>query len=164
MNMQSRLMVAIAVMVLSCGAYIASAGQGLAAVNPFALLVGKWGGSGLMTLEGSRKVRLACDATYSGGAAQLTLAINCKGGDDYRVEMRARLSSNAGRLLGIWEERYFNVAGSISGTATDNRISFRVIGAVQGTMDVNYSKTRQTVNITAKGVPLQTVSMNLTRR
>jgi hypothetical protein len=163
-NMKSRFIVAFAVTVFSCAAFIASAGPVFAAVNPFALLVGKWGGSGMMTLEGSRKIRLACDATYSGGAAQLTLAINCKGGDDYRVEMRARLSSNAGRLLGIWEERFFNVAGSISGTATANRINFRVIGAVQGTMDVNYSKTRQTVNITAKGVPLQAVSMNLTRR
>jgi hypothetical protein len=162
--MLSRFAVATAVVFVSCAAISFSAGPGSAAVNPFALLVGKWGGNGMMTLEGSRKVRLACDATYSGGAAQLTLAINCKGGDDYRVEMRARLSSNAGRLLGVWEERYFNVAGSISGTASENRISFRVIGAVQGTMDVNYSKSRQTVSITAKGVPLQAVTMNLTRR
>jgi hypothetical protein len=163
-NMQSRFIVALAAMVFFSAALASSAGPGSAAINPFALLVGKWGGNGMMTLEGSRKVRLACDATYSGGAAQLTLAINCKGGDDYRVEMRARLSSNAGRLLGVWEERFFNVAGSISGTATENRISFRVIGAVQGTMDVSYSKSRQTVNITAKGVPLQAVTMNLTRR
>jgi hypothetical protein len=133
------------------------------AVNPFGLLVGKWGGSGLMTLEGARKIRMTCDALYSGGAAQLTLSINCNGGE-YRIEMRARLSANAGRLMGFWEERYYKVAGSITGTASDNRVNFKVAGAVQGTMDVSYSKSRQTVNITAKGVPMQAVTMNLTRR
>jgi hypothetical protein len=35
---------------------------------------------------------------------------------------------------------------------------------VQGKMNVSYSKTRQQVNITAKGVSLQAVTMNLTRR
>jgi hypothetical protein len=150
--------------VLAAAALLAFTVPGDTAVNPFGLLIGKWGGSGLMTLEGARKVRMTCDALYSGGAAQLTLSINCKGGEEYRIEMRARLSANAGRLMGFWEERYYKVAGSITGTASDNRVNFKVAGAVQGTMDVSYSKSRQTVNITAKGVPMQAVTINLTRR
>ncbi len=56
------------------------------------------------------------------------------------------------------------MAGSISGVATENKISFNILGAVQGKMNVSYSKTRQQVNITATGVSLQAVTMNLTRR
>lgn len=131
--------------------------------NPFQLLVGKWGGNGLMTLDRNRKERLVCEAQYSGGAAQLVLSINCAGGEN-KVDLRAKLSSNAGRLLGFWEERFFKVAGSISGVATENTMNFNVIGVLQGSMKVEFSKSRQKVTITAKGVPLQTVTMNLTRR
>ncbi len=134
-----------------------------ATTNPFALLVGKWGGNGLMTLDGNRKERLVCEAQYSGGAAQLVLSINCTGGQN-KVDLRAKLSSNAGRLLGFWEERFFKVAGSISGVATESKMDFKVVGVVQGSMKVEYSKARQKVTITAQGVPLQTVTMNLTRR
>lgn len=131
--------------------------------NPFELLVGKWGGKGIMTLEGGRKQRLTCDANYSGGASQLTMAINCRGGEN-EVKLQAKLSVNAGRLLGIWEEKVNRVAGSISGIATKNRVSFTIVGVVQGTMIVAYSKARQKVEITARGIPLQTVSMTMTRR
>jgi hypothetical protein len=144
--------------------WLFQAGAAAAATeNPFELLVGKWGGNGLMTLEGGRKQRLTCDATYSGGASQLTLAINCRGGEN-EVKLQAKLSVNAGRMLGIWEEKVNRVAGSISGVATRNRISFSIVGVVQGTMTVNYSKARQKVEITARGIPLQTVSLNMTRR
>ncbi len=138
-------------------------GAGAATENPFELLVGKWGGNGLMTLEGGRKQRLTCDANYSGGASQLTMVINCRGGDK-EVKLQARLSVNAGRLLGIWEEKVNGVAGTISGTATKNRVTFNIIGVVQGTMSVSYSKARQKVEITARGIPLQTVSLNMSRR
>ncbi len=131
--------------------------------NPYQLLVGKWGGNGIMTLEGGRKERLKCDATYSGGASQLTLSINCRGGEN-EVRMSAKLSANQGRLLGIWEEKIYRIAGSISGVATKNRINFNIVGVVTGTMNVTYSKSRQKVEITARGIPLQTVSMNMTRR
>lgn len=145
--------------ILACAVSQSQAATG----NPFELLIGKWGGSGMMTLEGGRKQRLACDASYSGSSLQLVIIINCKGGEN-KVQMQAKLSSNAGRLLGIWEEKSFRVAGSISGVATENKISFNILGAVQGKMNVSYSKTRQQVNITATGVSLQAVTMNLTRR
>jgi hypothetical protein len=148
---------------VAAGLACAPAPATAATENPFELLVGKWGGNGMMTLEGGRKQRLTCDANYSGGASQLTLAINCRGGEN-RVRLAARLSVNAGRLLGIWEEKEYRVAGTISGVASKNRVNFNIVGVVQGTMNVAYSKARQKVEITAKGIPLQTVSMTMTRR
>lgn len=132
-------------------------------VNPFALLVGKWGGNGLMTLDGNRKVRIVCDAQYSGSAAQLSLAINCTGGEN-KVQMRARLSVNSGRLAGTWEEKTYGVIGAVTGVATDKKVNFDVMGAISGRMSVNYSRSKQQVSITVHGVPLQTVTMYLTRR
>ena len=131
--------------------------------NPFASLVGKWRGSGLMELSRNRKQRMTCDALYSGGAAQLVLSIKCKGDID-QVDMGAKLSSNNGRLLGFWEEKIFKVAGSIAGTANKSKLNFKIIGPVTGTMEVAYSKTKQQVIITARGISLEKLTMSMTRR
>lgn len=129
----------------------------------FAQLIGKWGGSGLMTLSGNRRERLACQVQYTGGGSQLSLAIDCRGGTN-KVDMRATVSSNSGRLFGTWEERNYNVIGTVTGNAVKNRVTFRVQGVVVGEMVVATNKSRQKVDIKVTGIPLETVSMNLTRR
>jgi hypothetical protein len=79
--------------------------------------------------------------------------------------MRGRVSYSGGRVSGEWEERTFNVGGSLSGKASGNRLSMRVGGNVQGSMNVSYSAKRQSVSISAGGAaPLRGVSMALARR
>lgn len=134
-----------------------------ATVNPFELVIGKWKGSGVMTMSDGTKERIACDADHSGNSLQLRLVIHCVSGER-DIRMLARLSSNSGRLLGFWEEKYFSAAGAISGIATENKISFTVSGNVNGNMVVNYSRTRQHVTITAKNVPLRSMDINMKRR
>ena len=130
--------------------------------DPFKEIRGKWGGSGVMSLSEGRKERLACSAEYS-GSSSLRLVIDCSSKNN-KINLQAKLSSNAGRLAGTWSEKTYNVLGVISGKMTDNKISFNIAGGVLVRMSVSYTKTRQRVNISVQNLPLKDVSINMTRR
>jgi hypothetical protein len=132
-------------------------------VNPFSAVIGKWSGSGLMTMRDGTRERIACDAEHTGNSLQLRLVIHCPAGER-DIRLVARLSSNNGRLLGFWEEKYFNAAGAISGVASENEIKFNVSGNVNGTMLVTYTKNTQQVVITTQQVPLASLKIDMTRR
>lgn len=134
-----------------------------ATVNPFELVIGKWKGNGVMTMSDGTKERIACDADHSGNSVQLRLVIHCVSGER-DIRMLARLSSNAGRLLGFWEEKYFKAAGAITGIATENKISFTISGNVNGKMIVTYTKNRQNIDITTRDVTLQSLEISMRRR
>jgi hypothetical protein len=131
--------------------------------DPFAVLRGKWGGSGTMSLRDGGKDRLICTAQYSGSSSQLRLVINCKSSSN-KIIMKARLSTNGGRLLGVWEEETFRALGTIAGTASENKITFHIAGNVLGNMVVRYSKSRQDISIKTRGIALQNINMRLARR
>ena len=84
--------------------------------GPFNTLLGSWGGSGEIRLDKGRKERIKCNAYYTGGGSDLGLAIRCQS-DNYKIEIRSKLSYSGGRLSGNWEERTFNASGTASGTA-----------------------------------------------
>lgn len=130
--------------------------------SPFDTLLGSWGGSGEIRLDKGRKERIKCNAYYTGGGAQLGLAIRCQS-DSYKIEIRSKLSYSGGRLSGNWEERTFNASGNASGTATDSAIRLAITGPVTGSMNVSYSKSRQSVSISTQGTALQGVSITLSR-
>ncbi len=133
------------------------------AADPFAVLRGKWGGGGKMVLNDGTIDRLNCNAQYTGSSSQLILAINCTSSSN-KIKMKARLSSNAGRLLGVWEEDTYKALGTISGKMTEDRITFFIGGNVIGNMVVRYTKRRQNIAIKTKGIALQNVTMTLRRR
>lgn len=131
--------------------------------NPFATLLGSWGGSGLITMQDGKKERIKCTAYYTGGGTQLGLAIYCKSSTQ-DVKMRGKISYNGGTLSGTWEERNFNATGDINGTASKNRIAMRIGGNVSGKMVVAYSKNRQRVTISTDGIGLKSVNVTMSRR
>ena len=128
--------------------------------SPFDTLLGSWGGTGEIRLDKGRKERLKCNAYYTGGGSDLGLAIRCQS-DNYKIEIRSKLSYSGGRLSGNWEERTFNASGTASGTASPNKISLSIKGGVSASMLVNYTKTTQNVNISVSGVALQGVRLSL---
>lgn len=137
-------------------------GQSRADPSPFDTLLGSWGGSGEIRLDKGRRERIKCNAYYTGGGAQLGLAIRCQS-DSYKIEIRSKLSYSGGRLSGNWEERTFNASGSASGSATNSNIRLSITGPVTGSMNVNFSKSRQSVSITTRGTALEGVSITLAR-
>jgi hypothetical protein len=130
--------------------------------NPFDTLLGSWRGSGQIKLDDGRTERLKCNAYYTGGGAQLGMAIRCQS-ETSNVEIRSKLSQSGGRITGTWEERTFNAEGSASGQATSDKISLQISGGVTGTMLVSYSGSRQSVAISTQGIALKSVTIDLTR-
>ena len=154
-----RLVVGIAIAAL---AVLVQAGHSHADPSPFDTLLGSWGGSGEIRLDQGKMERIKCNAYYTGGGAELGMAIRCSS-ESYKIEIRSKLSYSGGRLTGNWEERTFNAQGSAVGTATPDKITLSISGGVSGTMQVSYSKSRQSVSISTQGVALRSVQITLGR-
>jgi hypothetical protein len=133
-----------------------------AAANPFDTLLGSWRGNGQILLSDGRTERLKCNAYYTGGGSQLGMAIRCQS-ETSNVEIRSKLSQTGGRISGTWEERTYNAEGTASGNATGDKISLQISGGVTGTMQVSFSKSRQSVAISTQGIALKSVTIDLTR-
>ena len=90
-----------------------------AADSPFASLAGSWSGQGKVQLEGGKSEAIRCRAYYNPkeGGRQLGLAIRCAS-TSYKMEIRASLFDNNGRVTGTWEERTFNTTGHATGRAS----------------------------------------------
>jgi hypothetical protein len=137
--------------------------SGEAASGPFAALIGSWGGSGSYTLQDGTSEKLRCNAYYTGGSNQLHIAVRCSG-EQNKIEIRSTLTASGTALSGNWEERTYNAEGTVSGRHADNKISLNVSGSISGSMNIQYTASRQTVTITLQGIPLKTVSVSLSRR
>jgi hypothetical protein len=130
----------------------------------FAAFSGSWTGSGQIRLDGGQREAIRCSASYvprSGGTG-LGLSLRCASASG-RVELRASLSASGGRVAGTWEERSYNIAGQISGTASGGnlRLSFSG-GGVSGSMTVTTSGGSQSISMRTDSV-LQGVNVSLRR-
>lgn len=135
------------------------------AASPFTTLHGTWSGSGRIEFENGQSERLRCTAYYTStnGGNALGLAIRCASPSN-RIEVRGRLNYHDGQVSGVWEERSFNASGTASGQASSNRLSLRLAGAIPGSMNVNVSKSRQSVAINTQASGFRAIRVGLSRR
>lgn len=153
--------------ILSAAALALAAGTVPAASNAgtFNALHGAWTGSGSVRLENGSTERIRCRGYYtarSGGSA-LGMAINCSNASNFKIHMRANLSSSGGRISGSWEEREFNQTGSVSGRQAGNGFNLTFSGAISGSMAVTLSGSRQTVSISTGGPGFTGVNMQFSK-
>jgi len=156
-----RLTALAAALALSLFAFPA-ANPALSDTGPFNALLGSWGGTGEYSLADGTRERIKCNAYYTGGGTQLGMAIRCSGGNS-KIEIRSKLNNSGGRITGHWEERTFNAEGDASGTATGDRITLQITGAVLGNMSVTYTASSQTVAIATTNIALRSVNITLNR-
>lgn len=151
---------------MAAGVVLLAAGATAAVpAGPFATLDGNWSGSGQIRLDGGQTERLKCMAYYrqKDGGSSLSIAIRCASQNN-KIELRATLSNQSGKLSGSWEERTFNAAGDVTGQATDNRISLAITGGgLSGSMVVSFTPSSQRVSITTQGTGLKGVNITLSR-
>jgi hypothetical protein len=122
---------------LAVGLAISGAAQ---AASPFTALGGTWSGSGQIRLEQGRSEAIRCMANYvpRSGGTSMGLSLRCASPSN-RIELRASLSLSGSRVSGSWEERNFNVAGSVSGQASDGTLRLSFSGSISGSMLVTTS-------------------------
>ena len=132
--------------------------------SPFSSLVGSWSGSGTAHLEGGKSERLSCKGYYSGaGANVLKLNIICAN-PSTKVELRSTLNYVGGHVSGTWEERNYNQTGTISGTASDEKLVLSITGTgLTGFLSVSIGGANQSVSLSTKGSTLKGVSITFAR-
>jgi hypothetical protein len=131
----------------------------------FAGLDGTWSGSGNVRFSDGKSEKISCRAYYNpkGAGTELGLAIRCAS-VSYKIEIRARLQNENGRLTGHWEERTFNASGEVTGKATAGKISMDIAGGgLTGSMSVSTNGSRQAVSISTEGSSLKGVTIALSR-
>jgi len=146
-------------------ASVALAASGSAhAATPFSGLGGTWSGSGQFRLENGRSEAIRCTANYvpRSGGATMGLSLRCASPSN-RIELRASLSFYGGRVSGIWEERGFNVTGSVSGLASGGSLRLSFSGGISGSMLVTTAGSSQSISVRTDGSALRGVNVGLRR-
>ncbi|HMN36693.1 MAG TPA: hypothetical protein PKD49_03140 [Hyphomicrobium sp.] len=135
-----------------------------AAENPFPALAGTWSGSGTATLEGGKTESLRCKGYYTngGGGSALGLSIRCANASA-KVELRANLNYSNGAVSGSWEERTYNQSGTVSGRASDNKVSLAISGGITGSLSLSLSGKRHSVAVSTGGSALKGINISMTR-
>lgn len=142
------------------GVFMSTPSQ-LASASAVDGLLGSWRGSGTAKYT-SGSERLSCNAYFRGGGSSLGLSVICNSPTS-KVHIRSNLRVSGSKVSGSWEERTFNAAGRASGSVTPGRLSIRISGTVNGSMTINYTKSRQSVSISMTGTSLRGVSIALNR-
>lgn len=132
--------------------------------SPFQRLSGAWSGSGQVRLEQGASEQIGCKAYYTprSDGSDLSLSIRCAS-TSYKIEMRAKLSNQAGHVTGQWEERTFNAAGAVNGRMNGSKLDLAVSGPVAGTMSVTLGEGRHRIDLRTTGTGLSGVSINFQR-
>lgn len=136
-----------------------------AAQSPFAALGGSWSGAGQVRFTGGSSEALKCRAYYTAkdAGASLGLAIICASPSS-KIELRATLAYEGGKVSGMWEERTFNATGAVTGQANPNKITLSINGGgFSGSMAVGVHGASQTVTISTTGIGMTGVNINLSR-
>lgn len=147
------------------GATVARAQTEVAqSAGSFAQLSGSWNGGGKVQFADGKSERISCRAYYNPkGGDELGLAIRCAS-TSYKIEIRASLQNENGRLSGRWEERTFNAQGDVTGRASHGSIRMSINGGgLSGSMSVSYGGSSQAVSISTEGTNLKGVTINLSR-
>ncbi len=148
---------------LSAIAITLSISAAFGSAGPFAPFIGSWNGTGQVRLENGRTEQIKCLAYFTDKAPGLGLALRCAGSGS-KIDLRAQMSSDGQRVVGTWEERQFNAAGSISGTQVDGKLTLAMEGAsMKASVTVTAIGNAQSVVITTDSGSVRGAQINLVK-
>ena len=153
---------------LGAVALVGAAAAGLstpaaAADSSLDALAGSWRGDGTMSFEDGATESISCNGYYK-GAGSLSVVIRCKGTAS-NFELRSKLETNGSAVSGSWEERTYNAAGNVSGTASPGKLNVEFSGSLAGSLELNFSPSSQSVSVSVgtKGAGIKGVQVSLNR-
>lgn len=117
--------------------------------SPFAPLLGRWTGVGMIGYKASPPEKIKCRATYllTDSQDEMKQTIRCAtaGGN---VEIISNVKESAGKLSGHWKETIHNFEGDLTGDVTPKGFHVLVKGQdVSANMDIDVRGDRQAVEI-----------------
>jgi hypothetical protein len=147
--MRSFMSAGIGAALLTCTAALPFDGASAVTASPFASLLGRWSGAGMIGYQSSPPERIKCRATYlmADGSDELKQTIRCAtaGGN---VEIVSNVKEAGGKLSGHWKETIHNFEGDLAGEVTPK--GFRVViksNDVTANMDIIVMGSKQAVEI-----------------
>jgi hypothetical protein len=154
----------LAFSVLAGFALLASGAAQAAAETPFTAMAGSWSGSGTVTLKNGVKEQIRCRANNNvdGSGANLVLALRCAS-DSYKFDLQGNVNHNAGAVSGTWAEMTHRVGGTITGSASANRVSVRVEGTIAAMLAVTTKGNQQQISIESPGSEMAAVAISMNR-
>ena len=143
---------------------LAASGAAQAAETPFTAMAGAWSGTGTITLASGAKEQIRCRANNNvdGSGANLVLALRCAS-DSYKFDLQGNVNHNAGAVSGTWAEMTHRVGGTITGSASANRVSVRVEGTIAAMLAVTTKGNQQQISIESPGSEMAAVAISMNR-
>jgi hypothetical protein len=140
------------------------AASSVKAESPFGVLTGTWSGAGQVRFTGGSSEALKCRAYYTPkDATNMGLAIRCAS-TSAKIELRANLAYDGGKVTGSWEERTFNASGNVTGQATASKLNLAIQGGgFSGSMAVGINGGSQTVSIQTQGTGFTNVNIHMSK-
>ena len=108
------------------------------------------------------KEQIRCRANYDVNGSSLALTIRCASAS-YKFELQSNVAHSGGVISGTWAEMTHRVGGTISGSASGNRINARVEGVLSAMLSVSTSAGKQSISIEAPGMEMSRVAISMTK-
>jgi len=128
------------------------------------VLAGTWRGGGTMIFEDGTTENITCNGYYR-PSPNMSVVFRCKG-PPTNFELRSKLLKSEGdKVSGVWEERTYNVTGEASGTATAGKLNVRFSGSLEGSLDMSFSSSSQSVSVSidTKGTGIKGARISFSR-
>jgi hypothetical protein len=134
-----------------------------AATSPFLAMAGAWSGGGTIRMANGMRERVRCRAAYGVGERGENLRLNLRcASDSYNFDLAGDVAYRGGAISGSWSEAAHNVAGTISGHASGDRIVAAANGAAS--LSLTTHGNRQSVAIQPQGTDVAEVSITLNKQ
>ncbi len=114
---------------LAAALFMLPAIQQAEARGPFALMAGRWIGSGTIDLPGGSHERIHCRASYvvSPSGTALNQVLRCAS-DSYQVDIDSDVAEQGGAVSGNWTETTRGASGTLAGVVHGGTIEGTITG------------------------------------
>lgn len=133
-----------------CAAGVPLQGANALTASPFAALVGRWTGNGMLGFKASKPERIKCRATYllaPEAPDELKQTIRCATSAG-AIEIISNVKEADGKLTGHWKETIHNFEGDLTGNVTPKGFRIVVKGVdITANMDIVVRGSMQAVEI-----------------
>ena len=125
-------------------------------------LAGYWQGTGRVVLEsGHEQVKCTATNKASANGAELRMSWRCASGS-FNIYVIGQLQVNGSVLSGTWEERTYNVSGTVSGRVSPELVTAHITGGgFTGTITIETRGSVQRVVFTPREGGVKGVTVTL---
>ena len=129
----------------------------------FSEFAGYWSGSADGEVSSGKRERLRCTTNNSlkdGGS--LRMVLRCANATGVSLQIYATIAQSAGKVSGTWEERTYNISGTVSGSMTTSALKARV-HSPNFKASISVQRTGSTLNVSvipSEGTGKFTVDMS----